>query len=88
MVRRGWGGVAGHSLSPTASAFLPGTISERQVVHDGEVTVRTIINMMVIVDHYILDGLDVVEGIGYLNRLLTNPEELGLTLREPSSSTS
>ena len=88
LVKRGWGGVAGHSLANTAAAFLPGTITERPVVRNGEVTVRTIMNMMVIVDHYILDGLDVVEGIGYLNRLLTKPEQLGLTLAESNESSS
>jgi pyruvate/2-oxoglutarate dehydrogenase complex dihydrolipoamide acyltransferase (E2) component len=78
MVRRGWGGTAGHSLSNTGSAFLPGTIMERPTVVDGEIRIRKILYMMLLVDHFILDGMDMLDGMKTMKILLERPEELGL----------
>jgi len=78
MVRRGWGATAGHSLSNTGSAFLPGTILERPTVVDGEIRIRKILFMMLLVDHYILDGMDMLEGMKTMYDLLAHPEMMGL----------
>ncbi len=78
MIRRGWGGTSAHSLSNTGSAFLPGTIMERATVVDGEIKIRKILFMLLLVDHFILDGMDALEGMKTMKTLLSKPEELGL----------
>lgn len=83
LITRGWGGTSAATLANTASAFLPGTLAERPVVRDGKVEVRQILGMLVVIDHYIVDGNEVLIAMKYLKRLLEQPGMLGL---EPAAA--
>jgi hypothetical protein len=78
LITRGWGGTSASTLANTASAFLPGTLAERPVVRDGRVEVRQILGILLVIDHYLLDGNDALVAMKYLRRLLESPPLLGL----------
>lgn len=78
MITRGWGGTSASVIANTASAFVPGTLSDRPVVRNGKIEVRQILGILLVVDHYLLDGTDAVLAMKYLRRLLEDPTQLGL----------
>ncbi len=79
LVRRGWGGVAGHAVANTAASFFPGTLVERPcVAPDGAIRARTVLFVMVVVDHYLVDGAEVTEAMDSLRALVERPDNLGL----------
>lgn len=78
LVARGWGGVAGHTVANTASTFFPGTIAERPCARDGQVMVRQVMHLMLVVDHYLVDGHDVLDAAKCLRDLLERPAAIGL----------
>ncbi len=76
-------GTTAHSLNAvanTGSAFLIGGVQDEPVVQDGAVVPGKVLTVAVVVDHYILDGLDVLEAMTTLRRLLEDPRRLGLTV--------
>jgi len=79
LVRRGFGPVGGHAVANTGASFFPGTIAERpRVAEGGEVRARTVLPIMLVVDHYLLDGHDMMEAMEYLRDLIERPAALGL----------
>ncbi len=78
LITRGWGPVAGHAIANTGSSFFPGTLSDRALVIEGKVVVRKVLHFMIVADHYILDGLDVMAACEHLRELVTEPGRLGL----------
>ena len=75
---RGWGPVAGHTVANTGSAFLVGPVRDLPQVKDGVVSTRPVLTLMLVADHYLVDGLDILEAMAYLRRLLSDPTRLGL----------
>lgn len=70
-----------HSLSTvanTGTAFLLGGIQDKPLVRRGELTVGPVLGVAVVADHYLLDGLDVLQAMRTLRRLLRDPARLGL----------
>lgn len=68
----------GHSLSPFGCSFFPGSVNDRPWVVEGALAVRKIMTMTIVIDHYLLDGVDVSRAMSYLGSLLASPETLGL----------
>ena len=66
------------TVSPTASAFVPGTIADKAWVVDGVIQIRKILPMTLVADHYVFDGLEGMRAMQYLGELLTTPSALGL----------
>jgi len=60
----------------TAVAFLPGTLRERPWVVGGEIVPRTILNLSVVFDHYLLDGAQMARVHSTLRALLEEPERV------------
>ncbi len=84
-------GIVAQSAANTATGFLPASIADQAVVVNGEVTVRKILNITVLMDHYVVDGHEMLMAIRYLTKLLTTPSKLGLEAHsagKPSSSQS
>jgi hypothetical protein len=78
LVTRGWGGTSAATVANTASAFLPGTLAEKAVVRGGKVEVRKVLGMLVVVDHFVVDGNEVLMAMKYLRRLVERPGLLGM----------
>ena len=73
-------GVPTHALSPGACSFFPGTVSDRPWVVDGAIVVRKIMPLLLVTDHFVLDGSDYVPAMDYLGELFDDPARLGLAL--------
>jgi pyruvate/2-oxoglutarate dehydrogenase complex dihydrolipoamide acyltransferase (E2) component len=69
---------ATQTISPTAATFFPGRIADRAWVHEGAIAIRKILPLSLTVDHYLLDGSDIVVAMDYLRELLEDPTLLGL----------
>lgn len=78
-VRLGDNGVVGNSSINTCTGFLPCSIFEEAVVVNGEIVVRKILTMTVLMDHYLVDGQDMLLATRYLDQLLRHPVRLGLS---------
>ena len=78
MAAGSFGPVAGHTIANTASAFLIGPLAERPHVKGGELTTRKTLGIMLVADHYVLDGVDILEGMRSMGKLLRDPSALGL----------
>jgi pyruvate dehydrogenase E2 component (dihydrolipoamide acetyltransferase) len=70
--------VSNSALSPTACAFMPGSVADRAWVVDGQIAIRKILPLTLIVDHYVLDGSDAMPAADYLAGILSEPAKLGL----------
>ncbi len=81
-------GVASQSAANTCTGFLPCRVADRAVVVDGEIVVRKLLTMTILMDHYLVDGQDVLLATRYLNQLLTHPEELGLSRTQTPATAS
>jgi pyruvate/2-oxoglutarate dehydrogenase complex dihydrolipoamide acyltransferase (E2) component len=68
----------GHALAPTASSFFVGAAVEKPWVVGGAVVPRTILSLGCVVDHYLVDGVELVDVLGELGELLRDPAALGL----------
>lgn len=66
-------GVGGATVANTASAFLPGTIMQRPRVIDGEIVPRTVLSMGVVIDHYVVDGMEALRAGRTLQSLVEDP---------------
>jgi hypothetical protein len=74
-------GAAAHALNTvanTGSAFLMGSVREAPVIRGGRVEVGEVLTVAVVVDHFLLDGLDVLDAMRTLRRVLHDPVRLGL----------
>ena len=85
-LKLGHHGIASQSAANTCTGFLPCSVSEKPVVVEGEIVVRKILELTMLMDHYLVDGHDVLRATAYLTELLSDPALLGLT--EPVSTTS
>lgn len=72
-VSRDWGPVAGGGVANTGIAFMPGVIRDLPRVVAGEIRVRRILNLGVILDHFLLDGADVARAMASLRSLVESP---------------
>gem|GEM_PF-2218293 len=77
-VRLGDNGAVAQSAANTATGFLPASVVERPVVIDGEIVVRKMLTITVLMDHYVVDGHDIFLATRYLTKLLREPVRLGL----------
>jgi hypothetical protein len=88
-VRMGNNGIAAQSAANTCTGFIPCYVTETPVVIDGEIQVRKMLGMTILMDHYLIDGHDSLLASRYIARLLEHPEHLGLQAPEkPKSSQS
>jgi pyruvate/2-oxoglutarate dehydrogenase complex dihydrolipoamide acyltransferase (E2) component len=74
-----------HTVANTAAAFLFGSVVSAPVVRGGEVVPGKVLDVALVADHYVLDGIDMVEGVRTLRGLLERPERLGLNTPEPEA---
>ena len=66
-------------INPPQAAILGvGAMKPKPVVHDGEVTVRTIMTLTLVCDHRILYGADAAEFLARIRERLENPLWLAL----------
>lgn len=72
-VSRDWGPVAGGGVANTAVAFMPGVVRDLPRVVSGEIRVRRVLSLGVILDHLLLDGADVARAMASLRPLLESP---------------
>lgn len=72
-------GVLTHAMANTCIAFLPNAISNEAVIINGEIKSRKMLSLTLLVDHNLIEAQDVLMAIRYLNRLLADPNLLGLT---------
>jgi pyruvate dehydrogenase E2 component (dihydrolipoamide acetyltransferase) len=63
---------------PQAAILAVGEMTPRPVVHDGEVTVRSIMELTITCDHRILYGADAAQFLGRIRERLENPLSLAL----------
>jgi len=77
-VKLGDNGMAAMSASNTCTGFIPSSVADRAVVIEGKVVARKMLDIVVLMDHYLVDGHDVFMATQYLTKLLTQPARLGL----------
>jgi pyruvate dehydrogenase E2 component (dihydrolipoamide acetyltransferase) len=63
---------------PQAAILAVGEMTPRAVVHDGEITVRPIMELTLTCDHRILYGADAAQFLGRIRERLENPFSLAL----------
>ena len=66
-------------LANTCVAFLPAWVSDQPRVVDGEIAVRKVLTVTLALDHFLVDGHDGFLAIRFLEKLLAEPERLGLS---------
>lgn len=71
-----------HTIANTCVAFLIGGVRDAPVVREGQLAVGRVLHVACVADHYLLDGMDVLQAMRYLGKLLADPARLGLTLPE------
>lgn len=72
------GPVGGSSLANTGAAFLLGPVRKTPQVVGDAVVVRPTLGVMLVADHFLVDGADMLEAMAWLGRLLADPTRLGL----------
>lgn len=72
------GPVGGSSLANTGAAFLLGPVRKTPLVVGDAVVVRPTLGVMLVADHFLVDGADMLEAMAWLGRLLADPTRLGL----------
>ncbi|MGE0707483.1 MAG: 2-oxo acid dehydrogenase subunit E2 [Planctomycetota bacterium] len=75
-----------HTVANTAAAFLFGSVQRGPVVRGDAVVPGKLLNVALVADHYVLDGVDMVEGIRTLRNLLEHPGRLGLEVAAEGAS--
>jgi pyruvate dehydrogenase E2 component (dihydrolipoamide acetyltransferase) len=63
---------------PQAAILAVGEMTPRPVVHDGEIAIRTILELTLSCDHRILYGADAAQFLGRIRERLENPLSLAL----------
>src|SRR5262249_38110887 len=75
----------GYALAPMACSFFIGTASDRPWVVDGAVVPRKILSVTILIDHYLIDGVEVAEALTELGDVLSSPAKLGLAAASPAA---
>ena len=70
MLTDGWGAHAGHGVASVGCGFQPGSMRDEAVAVDGEVQIRKILHLGILVDHFLLDGMDVARAMHDLRAML------------------
>ncbi|MEM8988466.1 MAG: 2-oxo acid dehydrogenase subunit E2, partial [Pseudomonadota bacterium] len=72
------GGIAATPVinSPEVAIIGPNKLVERPVIHNGEIIIRTMMNVSSSFDHRIVDGYDAARFIARLKRLIEQPAHL------------
>jgi hypothetical protein len=78
LITRGWGASSGTTLANTAAAFIPGTLAPRPVARGSEIVIRQNLTLLFVVDHYLVDGKDMMMAMKHLRGLIEQPQLLGL----------
>ena len=68
----------GHVIANTAAAFVIGPLFDVPEYENGQILTRKIQGITLISDHFVVDGVDILEGMRRLDRLFRNPANLGL----------
>jgi pyruvate/2-oxoglutarate dehydrogenase complex dihydrolipoamide acyltransferase (E2) component len=68
----------GHTYSNTCSSFLIGPVRDKPVVVRGEIVVQKQLGVILVADHFLVDGMDILEALRYLDKVLGKPAHLGL----------
>ena len=76
----------GHVIANTASAFVIGPLFDAPETENGQIVMRKKQGISLISDHYIIDGIDILRGMKTLEKLLGNPDRLGLGKIERESN--
>ena len=71
-------GVPTSIFANTCVAFLPASVADQPRVVGGEIVPRKVLTMMLGLDHFLVDGHDGFLAVRYLEKLLTEPDRLGL----------
>ena len=79
LASRGGSAHALDAVSNTGISFLVGGVHEAPIVQEGALAVGKVLTVAAVVDHFLIDGLEVVEAMRTLRRLLADPAQLGLT---------
>jgi len=66
-------GVAGHAIANTCASFVPGTLKKKPIVVGENVVVRDVLTFGIILDHYLVDGLDALRAMDDVRNLIENP---------------
>jgi pyruvate/2-oxoglutarate dehydrogenase complex dihydrolipoamide acyltransferase (E2) component len=72
----------GHVIANTAAAFVIGPLLDVPEVESERVVIKKKQGLTLISDHFVLDGVDILEGMRTLQKLLRNPSQLGLSTAE------
>jgi pyruvate/2-oxoglutarate dehydrogenase complex dihydrolipoamide acyltransferase (E2) component len=67
-----------HTYSNTCASFLIGPVRDRPVVVRGEIAIQKQLGVMLVADHFLIDGMDILEALRYLDKILRTPARLGL----------
>ena len=82
VIQHGTGVIAGHAPSNQTS-FYPSVIDDKVMVVDREPVVRTCLTFGISVDHYVVDGRDVIQAAASLKDKVTSLEYLKSKLDQP-----
>jgi pyruvate/2-oxoglutarate dehydrogenase complex dihydrolipoamide acyltransferase (E2) component len=78
-------GVLTGGYSPVfQTTFFPVNLVKRPAIHDGQIVERDILHVVLSVDHYLVDGMEVHRAIETLRALLESPD--ALLADEPSDA--
>jgi hypothetical protein len=77
---KGFGPSAAHTLGNTGVSFLPGSLRELPRVVRGQVVPRWILSVLLLVDHYVIDGADMAMAMNGLRALIESPEGMAKAL--------
>jgi pyruvate/2-oxoglutarate dehydrogenase complex dihydrolipoamide acyltransferase (E2) component len=78
MAAGSFGPLGGHTVANTAAAFLIGPLDDRPHVRRKEIVIKKTLGMMLVADHYVLDGIDMLEGMRTLGKIFKDPSKLGI----------
>jgi pyruvate/2-oxoglutarate dehydrogenase complex dihydrolipoamide acyltransferase (E2) component len=68
----------GHVVANTATAFVIGPLFDAPETENEQIVMREKQGITLISDHFVLDGVDILEGMRTLERLFRDPARLGL----------
>ena len=82
VIQHGTGVIAGHAPSNQTS-FYPSVIDDKVMVVDREPVVRTCLTFGISVDHYVVDGRDMIQAAAAVQEKVTSLEYLKAKLDKP-----
>lgn len=75
LAHEGLGGVSMTPISPSTT-FYPGAQQDKPVVRSGEIVIRRMMTFGMAVDHFVVDGMEVMRGARKLKRLVEEPHRV------------